>query len=133
MKIEKAVTKDFESYQVIQTVDYVNPYRYLGLFLRSKKTSIEQVIENVTEADDKTGLVVQQVVDKDGYGVYTNGEDDISLDNCVKLLLLTTTIKQSFLGAGFRPKLTSIYLQNLKIVRIGTMEEKLTPQLQELS
>lgn len=133
MKIEKAVTKDFESYQVLETVEQRQSYVFLFFFPRFRNIKVEQTVENVTEADDRTGLVVQQVKDKDGNDVYTNGDDDIAFDNAVKLLLLTTTIKQSFLGAGFRPKLTTRYAGNLKIIKIGMVEEKPVQQLQELN
>lgn len=76
---------------------------------------VERPIEGVVEADDQTGLIIKQEFDKENRPIFTDGKDDIVLDNTVKLLLLTAPFRQAFHQSGFRPKLTTSYLDNVKI------------------
>lgn len=76
------------------------------------------LLTNVVECDDATGLVVQWVSDEKGQPVFTDGVEDIAMDNPTKLLLLLPNVKNEFLAHGFKPKLTSRYVKAgcLKIV-----------------
>lgn len=74
-------------------------------------------LENVIQADDETGLVVQIQKDEDGNEVYFNGTDEIAITNEVKVLLLMPNCRDVFLASGFRPKTSQVYHRGLRIVK----------------
>lgn len=78
-------------------------------------------LDNVLQANDGTGLVIQRVLNENGEELYSNGADDIAIDNVVKLLLLVPQIQQQFFAAGFTIK-TSQTFQKIKIVKSVTEE-----------
>lgn len=109
LRIVKVETDGFEDYEVISKM----PRTFLGFQLPWKK-SVE--LRGVLEADDKSGLVVAQVLTSEGHQVYTNQTDDIYLDNSVKMLMLIPGMAAAFLQAGFRPKTVTTYEHDLRIV-----------------
>jgi hypothetical protein len=132
MKILKTETPHFEFYSVIAQRTKTVPALLRGIkklifyFANQNYPTIEAqeeiVLDNVLEADDATGYLMQQIFDQNGYAVYTNGDDEIVIDNVVKLLLLTPSIKQAFLMAGFRPKVQITHEKNFRIV--NTLADK---------
>src|SRR5262252_4371658 len=108
MRISKATepqTENFASYEVYEC------WAVFGWVLFKRRA------KNVVTADSDTGELVQQV--HNGHGsIYTNGIDEIILGSTERLLLLSDGIRDSFLNAGFRPKLTTRYA-NLQIRRNG--------------
>lgn len=111
----------FDNYDVYVSLEVGTPRTILGI-----KTSLynmqwkEVKLSHVVEADDDTGFVVQHLTDEAGNEIYTNGSDDIIVDNTVKFLMLNQGLRTSFLAAGFRPKLTSRYEKTLRVVqRVG--------------
>lgn len=107
MKITKGLTTGFEGYEVKRITR--SPWWHF------KPPLVETVIKGVVEADDTNGLLVTQVFDN-GDAVYTNGTEDIYLENSVKLLLLCPPIRDAFLKAGFRPKTEVSYGNTISIV-----------------
>jgi hypothetical protein len=117
MHISKTDTPDFAAYKVVRSV----PARGLWKFAPGG-TRLEEV-RGVVEADDDTGLLVRQVYERAGCAlhskpapVYTNGADDITLTDAVRLLLLLPGMQQAFLTAGYRPKLVTVYDASIQIV-----------------
>src|SRR6267143_1780579 len=108
MRIIKAETEGFEDYEVLAQV----PRTLFGYSL-PWKISLE--LKNVLDVNDKTGRVVIHVTTLEGHPVYTNGTEDIYLDNSVKMLMLIPGVVKSFLEAGFRPKTIIRYEPELKI------------------
>jgi len=102
-------TTGFEDYEVLSIV----PRTFFGFKLPWKK-SLE--LKGVLEADDKSGRVVSQVTTPEGHPIYTNGTDDIYLENAVKMLMLIPGVVAAFLGAGFRPKTETQHYTELKII-----------------
>lgn len=117
MKISRD-NPDFDNYDVYVSLEIGKPRTILGI-----KTSLynmqwkEVKLSHVVEADDDTGFVVQHLTDDNGNEIYTNGHDEITVDNTVKFLMLNPQLRAAFLGAGFRPKLTSRYEKTLRLVR----------------
>ncbi len=125
MKIVKGETADFNTYEVIRkTKSTKHPKGWRGLFaalfnLDAHITVEEEIVlRNVVTADDDSGLLVLQILNDANLAIYTNGDDEITIDNVVKLLLLVPSIKQGFLMAGFRPKMETLYAKDFRIVRV---------------
>lgn len=130
MKISRD-NPEFDSYDVYVSLEIGKPRTFLGI-----KTSLynmqwkEVKLSHVVEADDDTGFVVQHLTDDNGNEIYTNGSDDIIVDNTVKFLMLNHGLRTSFLAAGFRPKLTSRYEKTLRLVRRVGETVKMSEALQ---
>lgn len=123
MKIEKDVTPNFERYQVLAIVKETLPQTWRErLFDRKRVIDFEKTLENIIEADDSTGLIVQQVTDKNGDLVFTNGLEDISFDNTAKLFLLVPIFRQAFLVSGFVPKQIRTYMDKVVIKFRGQLK-----------
>lgn len=117
MKIEKGVTKDFETFEVFarRTVNVRQWNWRKGTYF--VPTEEEFKLTHVVEADDESGQVVQQIVTEEGLAIYTNGKDEVILESAVKVLLLMGQVRNNFLAAGYRPKLVNSYHKNVRIVR----------------
>lgn len=117
MHIEKLATRHFEQYEVYSKSPRQLP-RSFWQWLTRQPVEIgfeEFKLNGVIEADDKAGLVVQQVLDSDGNEVYTNGQEDIMLDNTAKLLLMVPPIRAAFHANKFVPKLVRTYNESIVI------------------
>lgn len=125
MKISRD-NPEFDNYDIFVSLEIVEPRGALGYALGMyKKCTKEIKLKNVVEADDETGFVVQQMTDEKGSLIYTNDHDEIAIDNTVKFLMCNQQLRQAFLAAGFRPKLTSRYEKSLRIVRrVGNESER---------
>jgi hypothetical protein len=122
--IVKTVTRNFDAYEVFSIVLKEKFFPGMPMFWR--KPEYEEVavkLEGIIEADDSSGLVVQQVVDGEGRPIFTNGPDEIVYDNPTKLLLLLPNIRQAFHAAGYRPKLSRIYHEKLEIRYKGPLSQ----------
>lgn len=121
MHIKKAETKNFADYEVIEIVkapNHENLWQFLVRRLLRKPllmNTVEIPVTNVVEANDATGLLTYQLTDDRGRPIFSNGQDDIVLDNAVKTLLLLNNIRAAFHSAGFRPKLSTQYKDGLRI------------------
>lgn len=112
---------DFNSYDIFISVEIKEVF---GFFLRVRTRKEEVKLKNVVEADDDSGFLVQNETDDNGNLLYTNGHDEIAIDNTVKFLMCNPQLRQGFLASGFRPKLTSKYDRTLRIVRrVGVLEK----------
>lgn len=116
MRIAKGETEDFDRYVVAQFLEWDRPKRFLGVPYSFEAVRVEVEQSYVVEADDETGLLVQQAINEQGRPIYTNGKDDIILDNAVMVILLMPQAREAFLMAGFKPKLVTNYLK-IKIRR----------------
>lgn len=76
-----------------------------------------EVLPNVIEADDETGLVVTHLADGAGNLIYTDGRTDMVIDNTARFLMFSSEIRAGFLQAGFRPKVTVAYIAGIRILR----------------
>ena len=122
MRIEKGITENFEEYAVVHRhVTTIPQKRFLGIPYGDPPREVQTRLSQVVEADDDTGLLVQQVTDEYGNVIYTDGSQDIAIGNTAKLLLLVAGIRNEFLAAGFQPKLIKRYEKGLEIVRNGTI------------
>lgn len=119
MKLSKLETLDFNSYTVEVEVTYSRPKKVFGTNLTYGTEEIKSWVplESVIEADDSTGLTVQQVQSPSGDPVFTNGIDDIFLSNTAKLLLLVPAIEEVFHKAGYKPKLITSYQLPMRITK----------------
>lgn len=117
MKISRD-NPNFDNYDVFATMRCPTSLRIW--------TELKEVkLKNVVEADDDSGFLVQHLTDDNGNLLYTNGHDEIAIDNTVKFLMCNPQLRQGFLAAGFRPKLTSRYEKTLRIVRrVGALETR---------
>jgi len=70
-----------------------------------------RLVRNVIEADEETGQLTMQLTDTQGNLLYTNGVDDIAINNTVKLLMLLGQVRSVFIEAGFVPKIQTTYEQ----------------------
>lgn len=108
---------DFNNYDVFATIEVRKPRTVLGVPIATINETREVKLTNVVEADDESGFLVQNETDDEGNLLYTNGHDEIAIDNTVKFLMCNPQLRQAFLASGFRPKLTSRYDKTLRIVR----------------
>lgn len=109
MLITKTETLGFENYEVTAR----RPFWFLGFLLLWKRTV---VLKGVMEADDNSGRLVTRLFNESGDPAYTNGIEDIYLDNTCRMLMLIPGMNRAFLEAGFRPKTVTTYELGLKIV-----------------
>lgn len=117
MKISRD-SPDFDNYDIFASSEIVEPKTFLGIRTGFYNLSRKEIkLTNVIEADDDTGLYVQHLTDDNDNLIYTNGHDEIIIDNTVKFLMLNPQLRTAFLASGFRPKLTSRYEKSLRIVR----------------
>lgn len=118
MHIVKGDTRNFRDYAIFKVVKANLPQSLWQKYVTKYQPQIdfEETVAGVVEADDITGLLVQLMFDDRGNEIYTNGIDDIAIDNACKLLLLNPNIRQAFHASGFRPKLSRTYVKGL-IVR----------------
>ena len=116
---------EFDNYDIFISVER---QKYMGLRTEWKDVKLT----NVVEADDESGFLVQNETDERGNLLYTNGHDDVAIDNTVKFLMCSPQLRQGFLAAGFRPKLTSRYDKTLRIVRRVGVLEKQSEAMEEL-
>lgn len=125
MRIVKGETPQFEQYQVevLETFQLENSFWKRVWGKQYTEETRVKILTGVLEADDGNGMIVQQVYNHNGEEIYTNGKDDIVIDNPVKLLLLLPNIRQAFLFAKFRPKVTSSYRQGVRIIFRGVFKE----------
>lgn len=119
MRITKTETPDFALYAVYETVETREQNRFLGFPNSSYHISTSEIlVQNVLDADAISGMVSQQVVDRNGDYVYTDGTDDVALNDTNKLLLKTVSaIREAFFAAGFVPKITTRMAVNLRICK----------------
>lgn len=123
MKIVRGETPNFEEYEV--------RCRQKGQGLLSYFPPREIKLTGVLEADDTSGRVVRQVVSVFGHPVYSNGPEDIFIDNTVKILLLVPPIREAFVKSGFRPKVIISFEEGVRIINkdpsaaLRTVENKL--------
>lgn len=90
-----------------------------------------ELLENVLEADDSTGLVVRQQVNKQGDPLYINvAGDTIALDNTIKILLLLPDLRTHFLRE-FVPKTEQTFVEGLTIIRTNATETLQLPREQD--
>lgn len=116
MHIVKGTTKNFNDYEVFELqTRSLEPTWWQALTKSEPFELVEKKIEGVVEADDETGLLVFQLTDRHGQSLFTNGRDEIAVDNPSKLLLLLPNIRQAFHANGFKPKLESTYRDKLII------------------
>ncbi len=108
MRIQKGETKAFDNYDVTCLVRKV----VLGIILpwRSRVT-----LTGVLEAEEETGRIVRQERTLAGMPVFTNGVEDIYIDNSAKLLMLMRPVREAFHASGFRPKVIITYEQGVRI------------------
>lgn len=135
MHIVKGDTKNFQDYQVLTVNTYVHPQTWWDWLLGRKPwtQTHDELVKLSVEADDSTGLLVYQETDQAGRPILTNGIDEIVMNDTVKLLLLLPNIRSALHGSGYRPKLTSKYVDKLKIVYNGppqTFVKVETPDLE---
>lgn len=125
MKISRD-NPEFENYDIFVTLEIGEPRIILGIPTQFYKMVHKEVkLSNVVEADDESGFIVQNLTDSNGNLIYTNGSDEIVIDNGVKFLMLNQQLRTSFLASGFRPKLTSRYEKSLRIVkRVGDLVKR---------
>lgn len=109
MRVAKGETETFDDYVVFK---HKRRWAILDRVLGPKSIRCPQAVE----ADEEIGLLVEQVVTSKGEVVYTNGRQEVFIDNTIRLLLLVPGIRGEFHAAGFRPKLTTSYVQGLRIV-----------------
>lgn len=114
MKITKGETDNFDLYDVYCLV-YPYPAEFFGLQIRFRKP-VEIKQKGVLEADDQTGKIARQVYTWDGCPVFTNGVEDIFIDNTTRLLLLVPPIQEAFLRSGYKPKVTVTFEEGVRIV-----------------
>ena len=133
MKISRD-NPDFTNYDIFVSLEIGEPRVLFGIQTQLYKMVRKEVkLSNVVEADDESGFLVQNETDDKGNLIYTNGHDDVAIDNTVKFLMCNPQLRQGFLASGFRPKLTSRYEKTLRIVpRIGVVE-KLSEAKEEIS
>lgn len=121
MRIAKGETEDFESYFVFKPKKIGRATLVSGDPITGKwkleETEHAQVLENVIEADDESGLVVTHLSDFAGNMIYTDGRTDLVIDNTARLLMFQSEIRLGFLEAGFRPKVTVEYVGGIRIGR----------------
>lgn len=122
MHIIKGQTRRFQDYEVFRIlIQEQTPKNLWQAFVwdfihkRRPTEQIEIKIDGVVEANDQTGLLAVQEKDLAGNLLYSNGVDNIATDGAVKVLLLAPIFRQTFLQAGFRPKLSVTYGNNLRI------------------
>lgn len=114
MRIIKGETESFDQYQVLVVTDLHKPwYTPKGAWPNSK---IETELKFVLEADDANGLVVRQLTTENNEPIFSNGAEEIFLSNECKLLMLTPTVAENFIKAGFKPKTVTVYEKCLKII-----------------
>lgn len=106
MRIARGETEELELYEVLRKVEI--PQTALDWLLRRRRVELRKV-SHVLEADEETGQLTAQLVDDEGHLLYTNGVDDIAIDNGVKLLMLLPQMRTAFLEAGFVPKIQTTY------------------------
>lgn len=117
MKISRD-NPEFDNYDIFVSLEVGEPRTILGFQTPLYNKQWKEVkLKNVVEADDESGFIVQHLTDDDGNLLYTNGHDEITVDNTVKFLMLNPQLRAAFLAAGFRPKLTSRYEKTLRLVR----------------
>lgn len=123
MHIVKAETRNFRDYTVFRVVKANLPQtRWQKLMGQQPQIDFEETVNGVVEADDATGLLVAVMFDDRGNEIYTNGIDEIAIDNACKLLLLNPNIRQAFHASGFRPKLSRTYIKGLKVSYHGPIQ-----------
>lgn len=116
---------EFNNYDIFVIVEVRKPRIILSIPVSTSVETQEVKLTNVVEADDESGFLVQNETDDKGNLLYTNGHDEIAIDNTVKFLMCNPQLRQGFLAAGFRPKLTSRYEKTLRIVRrVGVLEKR---------
>lgn len=118
MHIIKGESENFDEHDVVREVEYFVWVGRWPVKRRECKTSLESV-PNVIEADDQTGLLTVQLMNERGHLLFTNGHDDIALDDSVKVLMLIPPIRDAFLEAGFKPKTLTTYGERIQIRRKG--------------
>lgn len=120
MRIVKGETENFEDYVVIRPEKFER-VEFLGEPMtgpmRFEVGHHAQIYRNVIEADDETGLLVEHLADWAGNLLYTNGSEDIVIDNTVRALMLNPQLRAEFVAAGFRPKVNSTYVAGIRIIR----------------
>lgn len=117
MRIQKAESPDFDEYEVLLESVELKVYKFWRIPYRRETITRWLREPGVIEADDSNGLLVCQVFDKNGYPVYTNGPDDIVIENAIQFFLLMPAVAETFLKAGFKPKITTQYVDP-KFMRI---------------
>lgn len=121
MHIIKGETEDFEEYAVVLPekqgrVIFVTDDRLRGPYLVEEK-EYAKVFDNVTEADDDSGLLVQHMADYQGNLIYTDGKAEIVIDNTARIIMLSPAYRLEFINAGYRPKTTVAYVPGIRIIR----------------
>lgn len=139
MRIEKAITKQFDMYDVFAIVlqSISSSWRIIALYQRiSGKYDTKEVevkLENIVEADDQSGLVIRHLSNDRGEMLFSNGFDDIVVDNPCKLLLLLPNVREAFHRSGFRPKLDTTYMEKLVIkYRGGPVQQVVVVKPEEI-
>lgn len=122
------IARDNPDFNIFDIFVSVETKTFFGLRTEWKEIKLK----NVVEADDESGFLVQNETDDKGNLLYTNGHDEIAIDNTVKFLMCNPQLRQGFLAAGFRPKLTSKYDKTLRIVRRVGVLEKLSEAREEV-
>jgi hypothetical protein len=78
---------------------------------------MEEMVENVLEADEATDTVIRQVVNEHGEPMFINAAGDtVALTDTVKVLLLLEDVRRAFL-AEFVPKTEQVQLRDIAIVQ----------------
>lgn len=119
LKIVKGTTSDFENYEVFYTKQEPRASWRGGVFkfwLMSNYGDVETRAVAVLEVDDVTGQIIRQVMSDDGNPVFTNGAEEIVIDNTAKLLLLVPNVREAFFQHGFAPKLIATYEKGVRII-----------------
>lgn len=122
MIIEKINTPNFDQYTVFEKKPLTLPIlgnklqRLVARLLPKQTIDFEDTLVGVLKADDKSGLIVQQVITEEGEW-YSNGIDEVCVGNTEKFLLLTIpAIRHEFLVIQrFVPKITTTYRKNIII------------------
>lgn len=129
MRIVRGETENFSDHDIIQERRF-----RIGRFQLPMLTETER-LQDVVEADEATGLVIQHMRE-DGLLAYSNGADTILMDNPTKALMLVPEIRRGFYAQGYRPKLETRYLKNLRIIFRGAAtvqaEEQRSGEMEEL-
>src|SRR5215831_3667887 len=125
MRIDLTSTKGFRNYEVF--IEEENPWWRNLLKLPPVRTKLK----NILEADDSNGYLVTHLTNEKGELLFSNEKDEIAYSNEIKLLLLVPAFNDAFLRSGFRPKTSTTYLKNLKIVNNNPTVE-VAVQVQEV-
>jgi hypothetical protein len=128
VKIIKGTTPQFDNYEVYYTESSGKPRKFLWFQIGSDEIRTEHRITDVVEADDTTGLVVRHIRNKRGDLLYTNGKDDIAIDNTAKILLLLPNVRAAIIENFYIPKLVTSYETDIHIRYKGTTIPPLVPK-----